>query len=85
MTNEKQLYNLNDIGMYVEYDINMLTFCIDHGYIPSDDTIDSDSEFYYDELDDGIEWLNDNVCNDDVMFIMDNGLYLINKNQSDEA
>lgn len=79
MINENSLYNLNDIGMYVEYDIDMLTFCINHGYVLSDDIIDIDSEFYYDELDDGIEWLNNNMCNDDVMFILDNGLYLIDK------
>ena len=67
-------YSLSDIGCYVEYDRDMLQFIIDHGY-QSD--ITPDDEFYYDELDKAIEWLNDNFCDDKVLFEIDNGLYLM--------
>lgn len=79
---QRALYDNTDIGCYQDgskrSDLDILTFCIDHGYTLSSDLPDDpESEDYAEALDQeleaGIEWLNEHWVTDDVRFVLEAG------------
>jgi hypothetical protein len=76
-------YSIDDIGCYMDgsirNSIDILEFIKDHGFTP-----ENFSEEFIDEIiDEGITWLNDNVCNSTVYFEMYEGDLVLIPNEDD--
>ena len=70
-------YTLTDVGCYMDGSIrdnnDIINFMIDHGFNPGM----YDKEFIDEVINDGLDYLNSNWCDDTVYFTFDNGDLLL--------